>query len=247
MSAYDYCRDKVALPGSSLYYSLLFVTPGHRQALTALHAAVEEFREVAEEVSDAGVARSKLGWWAEEMQRAYAGEPRHPVTLVLATPVRQAGIDAERFVAVLNAFAAHQQTDAYRTFEELESHCERVADAIGCMAAELCGFSSAATLDASRHLGVGLTLTELARDPDGARAGHAGDMRALLGAARVRLRRGLDEMPAPDHGAQRSRRALAEMTLARIGAIERGGYAAGERSLAASPLHKLWIAWKHRS
>ena len=39
MRAHDYCRDKVALPGSSLYYSLRFVAPALRVSLTALHAA----------------------------------------------------------------------------------------------------------------------------------------------------------------------------------------------------------------
>jgi phytoene synthase len=271
MSAYDYCRDKVALPGSSLYYSVLFVTPRLREALTALHAAAEEFREVAEEVSDEGVARAKLAWWAQEMQRAGAGEPRHPITRVLAGPMRDAGVDPARFVAVLNAFVEHQARDRYRTFAELESHCERVADMSGCMAAELCGFESPATLQASRHLGVGLALGELARRPLRAGARRETDLpadllaelgvvpadvradagleqarRAVARNAHLRLRRALDEMPAADHAAQSSRRALAEMGLAQLRAMDRAGYAALERPVAATPLRKLWIAWKHR-
>ena len=109
MSAYAYCRDKVALPGSSLYYSLLFVRPALREALTALHAAAEAFRHVAEQVSDADVARTKLAWWAEEMQRAASGAPRHPITRVLAQPMREAGVDSTRFIGVLNAFVVHSE------------------------------------------------------------------------------------------------------------------------------------------
>lgn len=274
MSAYDYCRNKVALPGSSLYYSVLFVTPRLREALTALHAVAEEFREAAEEISDQGIARAKLSWWADEMQRAGDGEPRHPVTRVLAVPMREAGLDASRFARVLMAFVAHHERDVYGTFAELECHCEQVADLTGCMAAQLCGFECTSTLEASRHLGVGLALAELARRPRRVGGNRETDLPADLLAefqvahadvratgtsaalaeavgevarrARLRLRRALDEMPQPDHAAQRSRRALAEMGLAQLRAMERAGYAVLERPLAATPLRRLWIAWKHR-
>ena len=136
MSAYDYCRDKVELPGSSLYYSVLFVAPALRASLTALHAIAEEFREVVDKCNEESVARAKLGWWAEETRRACAGEPRHPVTQVLAEPLRRTGVDAGRFARVLEAASEHLCRDAYRTFAELESHYERMADITGCMAAE---------------------------------------------------------------------------------------------------------------
>jgi len=274
MSAYDYCRHKVALPGSSLYYGVLFVTAQARESLTALHALAEELREVTDEVGDEGVARAKLGWWAQELQRAGDGEPRHPVTQVLAQPLRESGVDTGRLFGVLNAFAEHHSRDAYLTFAELETHAERVAELTGCMAAELCGCESPATLEASRHLGVALALTDLAQRPRRGSARRATDLpadllaqfrvsgsdltatrtspalaeviRAVAHRARLRLRRALDEMPREDHARQRSRRALAEITLAQLGAMERGNYAVLERPLAATPLRKLWIAWKHR-
>ncbi|NIM28352.1 MAG: squalene/phytoene synthase family protein [Gammaproteobacteria bacterium] len=274
MSPYDYCREKVALPGSSLYYSLLFVSPALREALTALHAAAEEFRAIAEQVREAGVARTKLGWWAEEIERAACGAPRHPITRALAQPLREAGVDSARFAGVLNAFVAHHERDAYGTFAELEAHFDRVADLTGCIAAQLCGFACTETVDASRSLGVGLALAELARSPyrpDARRAtdlpadllAECGVSRADLGAtpttepvrrsvrkvceaARLRLRDALEAMPVADRGAQRPRRALAEMMLAQLDAIERGAYAVSERPAAITPLRKLWIAWKHR-
>ncbi len=272
MSAYDYCRDKVALPGSSLYYSVLYAPRGLRESLVALHAAAEEFREVAEEISDEGIARTKLGWWADEMQRAAAGEPRHPITRVLSASMRGERLDAGRFVAVLSAFAEHQRRDAYETFADLETHCERIADLTGCMAAELCGFADPVTLEVSRHLGVGLTLAEIIRRPRRRGAHRRTDLpndllakceaadldaehtsealrevlRSVAEAARRHLQRTLDEMPHRDRATQCNRLALAEMTLAQLRAIERAEYAVLERTPAATPLRKLWIAWKYR-
>jgi hypothetical protein len=57
-------------------------------------------------------------------------------------------------------------------------------------------------------------------------------------------------MPERDHAAQGSRRALAEMELAQLRALERAleraDFAVLESTPAITPLRKLWIAWKYR-
>jgi phytoene synthase len=274
MSAYDYCRDKVALPGSSLYYSLLFVPSALRTSLTALHAAAEEFREVVDECSDESIARAKLGWWAEEMQRACAGQARHPVAQALAVALHQSDVDAERFDRVLLASSEHLRRDAYATLAELESHYECVADITGCMAAQFCGYQDPVTVQLSRELGAGLALASLISHPQqkGGRRDtdlpreiltECGATSADLSAshtapalkktlaivakrARTRLQAFLQQMPEADRDAQRSRRALAEMAMAQLDAIERADFAVLEEPRAVTPLRKLWIAWKHR-
>jgi len=274
MSAYDYCRDKVALPGSSLYYSVLFVTPELRASITAVHAAAEELREVVDACSDESVARAKLGWWAEEMQRAYAGQARHPVARALSEPLVRARVDAARFARVLEALGEHLHRDRYRTLAELESHYGRMADITGCMAAEFCGLQNSLTLTAARELGTGLALAGLARRPQQRSAHRATNIpedvltacsattadlaathtgaamraaiRRIAERARTRLLGSLEQMPEQDRGAQRCRRALAEMELAQLGAAERADFAVLERPIAVTPLRKLWIAWKHR-
>ena len=46
---------------------------------------------------DESVARAKLGWWAEELERMARDEARHPVTRALAAPLGRRGIDAARY------------------------------------------------------------------------------------------------------------------------------------------------------
>jgi len=264
----------VAMPGSSLYYSVLYAPEALRASLTALHAAAEALREAAEESSDPLVARSKLAWWDDEMRRAFAGTPRHPIARALLEPLRRAHIGVERISAVISAFDAHAHRQGYERLDELVDHGLRVADMTGCMAAELCGFNHQETLEASRHLGVGLLLTERVRRPRRPRGWRSHDLpRELLarcgadentvstartGAelehvlehvaseARRHLHRALEAMPSDDRARQSPRRALAEMNLAQLGAIARAGYAVLERPYSATPLRKLWIAWKHR-
>lgn len=248
MSAYDYCRNKVALPGSSLYYSLLFVAPDLRETLTALHALAEELREVADGSDDDGVTRGKLGWWAEELQRTCAGEPRHPVTRALTEPLGQSGIDATRFAGVLEAVGEHALRGGYGTVSEIENYCASTADITGCMAAEVCGFANPRTVETSRWLGAGLALMAALGPPrrHGARAATDLPLETLAGRARTHLTGYLDDMPREDHGTQHARRALAEMGLAQLRVMESAGFPTREPPVAITPLRKLWIAWKHR-
>jgi hypothetical protein len=48
-------------------------------------ALQNELRETLFELSDAGVASAKRGWWAEELQLVAQGKPRHPLGEALAT------------------------------------------------------------------------------------------------------------------------------------------------------------------
>lgn len=271
--AYEYGRDKVALPGSSLYYSVLFAPPALRVSLTALHALIEELRQVVDESSDESIARAKLGWWAEEMQRCFDGGARHPVTQTLAEPLRLADVDPGRLTRTLAAMSEHLSRDAYRSLAQLEAHYQQLADISGCLAAEFCGYRNPLTLSAAGALGTGLAWAALARRPrrTGTRrstdlpadilaacGAGVGDVHAahtspalkkaiglVVERARLRLRESLETMPTEDYPAQSSRRTLAAIELAQLGALTRAGFAVLEGPRAITPLRKLWIAWKH--
>ena len=88
MTPDEYCQQKAAASGSSFYYSFLFLPPERRRAITALYAFCREVDDVVDEVSDPGVARTKLAWWRQEIGAIYAGTPQHPVAQALAPVVR---------------------------------------------------------------------------------------------------------------------------------------------------------------
>ena len=74
----QYVQDKAAASGSSFYYAFLFLTPPRRAAITAFYAFCREVDDVADEVSDPGVAATKLAWWRSEVGAAFAGKPQPP-------------------------------------------------------------------------------------------------------------------------------------------------------------------------
>src|SRR5690606_21228167 len=66
---HQYCQEKAAASGSSFYYSFLFLPPPRRAAITALYAFCREVDDVVDECTDPGVARTKLAWWRDELDR----------------------------------------------------------------------------------------------------------------------------------------------------------------------------------
>jgi len=83
MNPDEYCRQKAAASGSNAYYAFLFLPPGRRHALTALHAFRRELEDIVDECSDAQLAQTKLAWWRGEVGKLVAGSPSHPVTKAL--------------------------------------------------------------------------------------------------------------------------------------------------------------------
>ena len=84
MNPEQYVQDKAAASGSSFYYAFLFLPKPRRAAITAFYAFCREVDDVVDEVSDPGVAATKLAWWRTEVAQSFAaGTPRHPVMQAL--------------------------------------------------------------------------------------------------------------------------------------------------------------------
>ena len=100
-SPQDYVQQKAAASGSSFYYAFLFLPPPRRAAITAFYAFCREVDDVVDEVSDPGVAATKLAWWQTEVARAYAGEPTHPVMRALMPCAAGYGIEAQHLLDII--------------------------------------------------------------------------------------------------------------------------------------------------
>src|SRR5262245_34567675 len=84
MTPDEYCQQRVAARGSSLYYSVLFLPAEQRRGVVAVHAFSRELHDAVDQASDPGVARAKLAYWRGELHAAMAGSPQHPVARALA-------------------------------------------------------------------------------------------------------------------------------------------------------------------
>lgn len=173
MTPADYCQRKAAQSGSSFYYAFLFLPPQRRAAITAFYAFCREVDDVVDEVSDPGVAATKLAWWRNEVQQAYAGHPTHPVTQALLPLAPTFGIEARHLLAVIEGCQVDLDQTRFLDFAGLERYCHLVAGIVGEVASGIFGRTQEATVRYAHRLGLALQLTNIIRDVgDDARRGR---------------------------------------------------------------------------
>lgn len=272
MDPADYCQRKAASSGSSFYYSFRFLPPEQRAAIIALYAFCREVDDVVDDCSDAGVARMKLQWWREEVERAFTGTPQHPVTRALQTHLEHYNLPREYFLEIIDGMEMDLERQRYADFSELALYCYRVAGVVGLLSVEIFGYRNRGTLKYATELGTAFQLTNIIRDvrEDAARGRiylpmdelerfgvsprdilgfHATDaFRELMAFQTQRARdyyaRAYARLPDEDRYAQRSGLAMAAIYEATLDEIERDGFNVLTARTSLTPLRKLWIAWR---
>ncbi len=272
MTPDEYCQQKAAQSGSSFYYSFLFLPAERRRAITALYAFCREVDDVADEVSDVGVARTKLAWWRTEVANLFAGHPQHPVTRALAPFVAPYGLDAARMNEIIDGMEMDLTHHRYADFEALKLYCHRAAGVVGQLAASIFGYRNPSTIEYAEALGTAFQLTNIIRDvgedarrdrvylpaDELARFGlDAQDILARRGDARFRelmefqadraasyYALAQSKLAPEDRRDQRAGLIMAGIYRALLDEIRRDGFQVLDRRIALTPLRKLWIAWK---
>ena len=272
MTPDQYTQEKAAASGSSFYYSFLFLPPEKRRAITALYAFCREVDDVVDEVSDIGVARTKLAWWRTEVANLFAGHPRHPVTQALAPFTASHGIDAARMNEIIDGMEMDLVYHRYPDFESLKLYCHRAAGVVGQLSASIFGYTAPATLEYAENLGIAFQLTNIIRDVgEDARRDRvylpqdelgrfgltADDILARRGgAAFVSLMRfqteraqsyydlAFSKLAPADRRNQRAGLIMAAIYRTLLDEIARDDFQVLEQRVTLTPLRKLWIAWK---
>jgi phytoene synthase len=164
MTPEQYVQEKAAASGSSFYYAFLFLSKPRRAAITAFYAFCREVDDVVDEVVDPGVARTKLAWWQNEVARAYAGTPSHPVLIALMPWAADYRIEARHLLAVVEGCQMDLDQTRYLDFAGLQRYCHLVAGVVGEVAARIFGQTQEQTTAYAHQLGLAFQLTNIIRD-----------------------------------------------------------------------------------
>ncbi|MDQ2734388.1 MAG: presqualene diphosphate synthase HpnD [Pseudomonadota bacterium] len=272
MTPEQYVQDKAAASGSSFYYAFLFLPPPRRAAITAFYAFCREVDDIADEVSDSGVAATKLAWWRSEVAASFAGHPTHPATRALLPLAAAYGIQAHHLLAVIEGCQMDLDQSRFLDFAGLARYCDLVAGVVGEVAANIFGRSRESTIDYAHKLGLAMQLTNIIRDVgDDARRGriylpldelkrfevkpgellerqYSDRFGALMAFQAERAHRCYDEALAEldeaDRTAQKPGLMMANIYRSLLREIEADGFHVLHQRISLTPIRKLWIAMR---
>jgi phytoene synthase len=272
MTPDDYCADKVRQSGSSFATSFRFLDPARRQAINALYAFCREVDDVVDECHEPAIARAKLDWWRDEIDKLESGQPEHPVTQALATAREQFSLPVEQLSEIIDGMQMDLDLARYEDFAQLQLYCHRAAGVVGLLSAEIFGYTDRHTLKYAHHLGLAFQLTNIIRDvgedarrnriylpqDELARFGvasaailnsrHTPEFAALMAFQAQRAREHYDrtfaQLPAADRKAQRPGLIMAAIYRTLLDEIERDGFLVLDRRTALPPARKAWLALK---
>ncbi len=271
-SPQDYVQQKAAASGSSFYYAFLFLPPPRRAAITAFYAFCREVDDVVDEVSDPGVAATKLAWWQSEVGRAFGGQPTHPALQALMPHAAAFGIESRQLLAVIEGCQMDLTQTRYLDFAQLQRYCHLVAGVVGEVSARIFGQQDQRTTAYAHRLGLAFQLTNILRDVgEDARRGriylpvdelqrfevkaheilngqHSDRFERLMRFQAERAHRLYDEalalLPAADRRSQKPGLMMASIYRTLLREIEADGFQVLRQRIALTPLRKLWLAWR---
>jgi phytoene synthase len=272
MNPEQYVQQKTAASGSSFYYAFLFLPPPRRAAITAFYAFCREVDDVVDEVSDPGIARTKLAWWSNEVAQSFAGKPSHPVMQAVMPSVPLFDLRQDQFQAVVRGCEMDLEQTRYLDFPGLQRYCHLVAGVVGEVAARIFGQTQPATTDYAHKLGLAFQLTNIIRDvgEDALRGRiylpvnelqqfdvkaheilqrkHSDRFVALMRFQARRAHALYDEalalLPDADRRAQKPGLMMASIYRTLLREIEADDFQVLNQRVSLTPLRKFWLAWK---
>jgi phytoene synthase len=272
MTPQQYVQEKAAASGSSFYYAFLFLPAPRRAAITAFYAFCREVDDVVDEITDAGVAATKLAWWHSEVTKAFAGKPTHPVMLALMPHTGTYRIESRHLLAVIEGCQMDLAQTRFLDYPGLQRYCHLVAGIVGEVAAGIFGQTDTQTTAYAHKLGQALQLTNIIRDvgEDALRGriylpvselqqfdvkahevlkrGYSERFTALMQFQAVRAHALYDEalalLPDADRRAQKPGLMMASIYRTLLREIETEQFQVLHQRIKLTPLRKLWLAWK---
>ncbi len=272
MNPDQYVQDKAASSGSSFYYAFLFLPKERRAAITAFYAFCREVDDVVDEVTDPGVAATKLAWWKTEVHKAFTSQSAHPVMQALMPHAKTYGIEERHLQAVIEGCQMDLDQTRYLDFAGLQRYCHLVAGVVGEVAARIFGQTDERTTEYAHTLGQALQLTNIIRDvgEDAMRGriylpiselqqfdvkAHEINKREYSDRFTALMRfqaerahslydKALGLLPDADRHAQKPGLMMASIYRTLLREIESENFQVLHQRISLTPLRKFWLVWK---
>ena len=138
-----YCERLARSHYENFSVATWFLPKQLRQHFFNIYAYCRISDDLGDEVGDPVQSLVLLDEWQAELDRCYAGTPRHPVFVALRETVRALDIPKQPFADLLIAFRQDQTTTRYPTFDDLLGYCRYSANPVGHLVLYVCGYRDA--------------------------------------------------------------------------------------------------------
>jgi squalene synthase HpnC len=129
-----------------------------RDHLLAIYGFARLVDQLGDEVE--GDRLAHLDWLQADLERAYDGEPEHPIMQRLAPTVRALDLPREPFLRLIEANRRDQEHVVYQTFDELLDYCDLSANPVGELVLHVFGAATGARVTLSDDVCTALQLVE---------------------------------------------------------------------------------------
>jgi len=152
-----------AIPPGCIDHYVLLMTPADLRGMTQFVLALGRVvSNISQQNTEAPIRQLKLNWFLEEVEMVSKNQPRHPLTIELASAVPHCDW-LEPLQTLIRGALIDTTMPTIDRLELLLPFCHRAAQRQALMASVLPGCDEPA-LDRARQLGVGICLTEVIRD-----------------------------------------------------------------------------------
>lgn len=150
---------------SSFYYAFNLLPEDKREAMNTVYAFCRKTDDIVDENSDpTDLKYEKLRKWRIEFEKSFSGHSEFALLNKLGTTISKFDIPLDPFFELIKGMEMDLQKDRYKSFEDLQLYCYRVASTVGLMCIEIFGYKHPSTKKFAVDLGIALQMTNILRD-----------------------------------------------------------------------------------
>jgi len=150
---------------SSFYYAFNLLPEDKRDAMNTVYAFCRKTDDIVDETDDSpDVKYEKLRKWRLEFEKCFTGHSEFQLLNKLGTTISKFNIPLDPFFELIKGMEMDLQKDRYKSFDDLQLYCYRVASTVGLMCIEIFGYKNVSTKNFAIDLGIALQMTNILRD-----------------------------------------------------------------------------------
>ena len=150
---------------SSFYYAFNLLPEEKRDAMNTVYAFCRKTDDIVDENLDStDLKYEKLRRWRIEFEKSFSGHSEFALLNKLGTTISKFNIPLDPFFELIKGMEMDLQNDRYKSFEDLQLYCYRVASTVGLMCIEIFGYKHPSTKQFAVDLGIALQMTNILRD-----------------------------------------------------------------------------------